>query len=449
MLRRSTACAGTATTEHEMKLDTEVTGTDSQRASARAPVSLVVQQHVEDAAHLRHFRTTLIRAPHPWLRQLARLDERIAAHLDGIGIAGATGTTRRLAALDPPGAGAVFTVAVGAIESRDTALLQRLLAVAQAETGAARGLRSAFGWVSASSLVGIIRRLLDSADPWWRGLGLTACAMHQADPGVVLLRESLRSDDSGLQVHALRTAASLGRAELRTDCTALAQVDGEPEAVFEAARAAILLGDRERSVSALCALVQVDGPIGAAALGWLLRLSEPKHGRARLQRLHAVDGVTRTLIRAIGIAGDPHYMPWLIERMGELPLARLAGETFTWITGADLALLDLERRPPGDDVEPPLGDETALDEDDGLPWPDPERIAHWWGLNAARFTAGHRYFMGQEPSVSAMRHVLTTGRQRQRIAAAEWLSLLQPGTPLFNTAAPAWRQQRRLARVGG
>jgi len=44
--------------------------------------------------------------------------------------------------------------------------------------------------------------------------------------------------------------------------------------------------------------------------------------------------------------------------------------------------------------------------------------------------------------------VLRTGFQRQRTAAAEWLCLLQPGTPLFNTAAPAWRQQRGLTQMG-
>jgi hypothetical protein len=44
-------------------------------------------------------------------------------------------------------------------------------------------------------------------------------------------------------------------------------------------------------------------------------------------------------------------------------------------------------------------------------------------------------------------HVLKTGYQRQRILAAHYLCLLEPGTPLFNTSAPAWRQQKLLARL--
>jgi len=37
--------------------------------------------------------------------------------------------------------------------------------------------------------------------------------------------------------------------------------------------------------------------------------------------------------------------------------------------------------------------------------------------------------------------------QRQRVLAAHYLCLLEPGTPLFNTSAPAWRQQRLLAKM--
>jgi hypothetical protein len=43
--------------------------------------------------------------------------------------------------------------------------------------------------------------------------------------------------------------------------------------------------------------------------------------------------------------------------------------------------------------------------------------------------------------------VLKTGFQRQRIAAAFYRCLIQPGTPLFEWRAPAWRQQRELAQL--
>jgi hypothetical protein len=58
-----------------------------------------------------------------------------------------------------------------------------------------------------------------------------------------------------------------------------------------------------------------------------------------------------------------------------------------------------------------------------------------------------RYFMGVPPSREHCIEVLKTGGQRQRLVAAQYLCLLEPGRPAFNTSAPAWRQQRLLARM--
>jgi uncharacterized protein (TIGR02270 family) len=139
--------------------------------------------------------------------------------------------------------------------------------------------------------------------------------------------------------------------------------------------------------------------------------------------------------------------------MDNLRLARSAGESFSLITGLDLPSLDLERKPPDNvDFGPnddPADENVAIDEDDSLPWPDPGKIATWWTANDARFAAGTRYFMGKPPSAAHCFSVLQNGFQRQRRHAAEYLCLLQPGTPLFNTAAPAWRQQRLLVQMSG
>jgi len=72
-----------------------------------------------------------------------------------------------------------------------------------------------------------------------------------------------------------------------------------------------------------------------AAASWQKRLA----GSPKLLRLGIV---------VAGAIGDPAFLPWLMSLMGELPLARLAGESFTMITGMDLAYRDLERKPPPD-----------------------------------------------------------------------------------------------------
>jgi len=62
-------------------------------------------------------------------------------------------------------------------------------------------------------------------------------------------------------------------------------------------------------------------------------------------------------------------------------------------------------------------------------------------------TLGRSYFLGVPPSVAHCRAVLRGGYQRQRVLAALHLAPLQPGTVLFPTSAPAWRQKRLLEQA--
>ncbi len=98
-------------------------------------------------------------------------------------------------------------------------------------------------------------------------------------------------------------------------------------------------------------------------------------------------------------------------------------------------------------TENPEDADVALDRDGDLPWPDPAKVRAWWDGNGQQFLNGTRYFMGEPVTHEHCLKVLKVGYQRQRNAAAHYLCLLQPGTPLFNTSAPAWRQQRWLAKM--
>ena len=425
--------------------------TNSQRID-RPPIPVVVMQHVEEAAHLRHVRSVLVRAPHVRLLHLGRLDERIAAHLDGIAVAGNYGSGLAQQALERPGVGEVFAAAIQAIEARDAPRLDKLLAIAEALPGCRAGLLSAFGWVSAAQLQGITKVLLESASPWHRGVGLAACAMHRVDPGAVLV-DALRDADLGVRARGLRVAGRAGRVDLLGGCLARLG-DEDPRCAFEAARSALLLGDRTDSLTDLEALAMhaaaPDQP-NLAALRLVLKVIPPKRAQTLLARLAKDPALIRTVIRGIAIAGDPHYVPWLIAQMEDLKLARLAGEAFSFITGLDLAYLDLERKPPENmefgPNDDPADENVAMDEDDSLPWPDPAKLTAWWQTNGVRFAVGTRYFMGTVPTPASCLEVLKTGFQRQRIAAAQYLSLLSPGTPLFNTSAPTRRQKRLLAQM--
>lgn len=142
----------------------------------------ILTQHLEDAACLRTTRSYLVRAPHVKLKHLARLDERIAAHLDGIAVAGRVGAQMSMQALDRTGKGELFTAAVGCIEAHSEPGLMQLIALGQAVPAARRGLHSAFGWVSANRLQDTAAMLLGHTDPAAQLAGLAACAQHRVDP---------------------------------------------------------------------------------------------------------------------------------------------------------------------------------------------------------------------------------------------------------------------------
>jgi uncharacterized protein (TIGR02270 family) len=415
-------------------------------------IATVVMQHAEDAAALRNTRSVLVRAPHVKLLHLARHDERIAAHLDGLVVAGEMGTALCDDGLASLSRGSVFAAAALAIQRGDGAGVSKLLGLAEAEPTACRsGLVSAFGWVSPSQLRGLTKDLLGSGSAFRRGVGLASCELHGVAPDAAVFASALQDAVAGQRGQALRAAGRLGRLDLRVRCVD-ALADDDEACRLEAACAALLLGERSKSIGELKVQATAGSTYRTAALAVLLQVLEPHHARIVLKALSASEGDARLLIHGIGIAGDPHFVPWLLAQMEEPPRARIAGEAFSLITGLDLAYLDLELRtpPPDADTGPnddPNDADVALDEDDSLPWPDATKLHAWWQAHQHEFTAGARWFMGQPLSAAHCAAVLKTGKQRQRILAARHLCLIAPGTLLFNCAAPAWRQQRVLAAM--
>lgn len=416
---------------------------------ARPIVANVVTQHLEDAASLRGVRAVLVRAPHVGLLHLGRTDERLAAHLDGLAVAGDAGARLAQAALEVPGVGQIFVAAVNALERQDAAAMKRLVALQQAVPEARRALASAFGWVSAPLLRGLTAPLIGSADPHEAWLGLAACALHRVDPGPALAA-GMAHADAALRARALQAAGELGRVDLIGTCTDHLR-DEDPACRLAAARAAVLLGDRGASWNTLRAMALAEGPWQRPALAMALLAASPDAARALVRELASAGAPARLMIQAAGWAGDLQVLPWLLKQMADEALARVAGESVSLLTGADLARLDLERKPPEDapmgPSEDAADDDVALEEDESLPWPEPGLIAAWWQRQSAP-PAGSRCFCGGAGDATQALQVLALGTQRQRAVAAALRCLVAPGTKLFNIAAPARRQRRWLADLG-
>lgn len=413
---------------------------------SRPAIPAILAQHAEDAMVIHAMRTAHTHDPHVKLEQLGRCDERIAAHLDGLAVAGNGAHTFVQALLETPSASAVFVAGVLAIGARQLETLDHLHALAGAEPSAGRGLRAAFGWVEPRQLRGLVADALASPDPRRRLVGIAASAMHRVDPGLLAARR-LDDPDPQVRARAMRTAGELGQLDA---ATRLASTSADEDAAcrFWGAWSAVLLGDRQRLLAQLRSVALDPGPFQQRALDLALLASDMAACRDLLRNFSSDPARQRLLFRGIGLMGDPALIPWLIERMDDEATARQAGEAFSLITGTDLAWLDLERKPP-ESIETGPGDdagdeEVGLDEDENLPWPDSNRIRRWWEAGARHFAAGERYFLGQPVTAGGCIEALRSGFQRQRIVAALHLSLLQPGRPLFEWRAPEWRQRRAL-----
>lgn len=420
----------------------------SHVSPARAvAVEPIVERHVEEAALLCNQRLYLVDAPHPKLHQLRRLDDRLAAHLDGLLVAREAGNRLADIALANAGRGEVFTAVSLALDNHDSKRLQRLFALGESLPEVQDAFALAVGWVSAQSLRGISRDMLASGNSFQRRIALAACASHMVDPGAAL-SDAVQADDAALRAQAFRVAGDCARVDLAPACLD-ALDDADLHCRFWAARSALMLGDRSRAPTEhLYQLASLEGPLRASALSVVLKVITAVQATPLLRKLLDEPKGLRDAIRGMAAVGDPQVVPWLISQMEDPLLSRLAGEAFSAITGVDLAWLDLDRKPP-EAVETGPDDGTAdhdaaMDEDAGLAWPDRVKVQAWWNANGARFPSGVRSWMGAQASPQHLRKVLKEGFQRQRADAALSLCLAQPGTRLFPVAAPAWRQQRWL-----
>ncbi|HBP5604827.1 TPA: TIGR02270 family protein [Pseudomonas aeruginosa] len=408
---------------------------------ARTTIALILQQHAEEAAFLALLRDYAVRAPHYDLEELAELDQRIEAHLDGLAIAGQAGYDALFEQLGAHAQGEAFALAVLAMQAGDDALIGRMRACLAESPEARRGFAAALGWLDWDQARPWVERLLASPEPLFRAIGLAACGMHLQDPGAVLL-SALGHADPAVLARAARTAGELRRRDLMANIRAYRAHD-DPSLRFWANWATAQMGDEE-AWGPLRAFAGQPGPFQLPATRVLLAWQPRDTSMAWIRQLMQAAETRRIGIQATGLFGDPVAVPWLIQQMRDESLARVAGEAFSLITGADLALLDLELEAlpdydpgPNDD---PDDEDVALDDDENLTWPDAARVTAWWRDHGARFVAGRAYLLGEPLDEAHCRQVLRDGQQRQRMAAACLLARFVPNLPLFPTGAPVRRQ---------
>jgi uncharacterized protein (TIGR02270 family) len=412
-------------------------------------IPAVIEQHAEEAAFLWILRDAAVYAPHYSLSDLAHLDDRVEAHIDGLRIAGEASWEICKEALGHEEAGELFAAAVLAYESGDEDRIQTVLETGVASLETFDGLVSALGWLPYQLADFHIKNLLSASSPDLRRVGIAASAVHRKDLGQPLIA-ALSDPDPLLRTRATRAVGQLRRTDLlpflRKNLTA-----EDSKCRFAAAWSSALFGD-DNGIAHLQKIALLDTPYREEASQLALRCLNLSAAHVWQKDLSQSQEFQRLAVIGAGAIGDPVLNPWLIEQMTIPPLARVAGEAFTMITGVDLAYEDLEGEwPEGFEAGPtenPEAENVEMDPDENLPWPNPELVQRWWEQHRRQFQMGTRYLLGQPISLEWLQQVLRVGRQRQRAAAALELAIRQPGQPLFEVRAPGFLQQQLLRGSG-
>lgn len=407
----------------------------------------VVEQHAEEAAFLWTQRDNAVLAPHYSLKDLAGLDERVEAHLDGLRVAGQVGWEICEQALMQQEPGAVFAAAVLAFESKDAERVDKVLNVGCSEPALERPLISALGWLEFDQARSTIDGLLISARPEVRRVGVGAFAVHRKDPGPGL-EQAILDPDHRLRARAIKASGELGRTDLLPMISRL-NSDSDDACRFFAAWSAARLGDRSTSMFAVLRdTAEARGPYAERALDIALRCMPLEQAKTWHRKLRDSAEHLRLAAIGAGVVGDPSLVSDLIALMELEEVKRIAGEGFSMITGVDLAYADLDGEPPegyeAGPSEEPEDEKVDMDPDEDLPWPEPELVRKWWQQHRGEIRPGLRYLWGKEITPVSLKDALTSGNQRQRAAAAIELAILQPMQPLFEVRSRGKDQLKRL-----
>jgi uncharacterized protein (TIGR02270 family) len=409
-------------------------------------ISEIVEQHAEEAAFNWLLRGHAVSEPHYDLADLAHLDDRVDADIDGLRIAGDAGWEICREAMEffkEPGE--IFTAGVLAFESQVPERMDHLLGAVADDVELQGALCSALGWLEFHQVAAPAHQLLGADPDFLKRIALGVHAVHRQDIGPDLAAHIVHTD-SLIRSRALKAAGELGRVDLLS--MVLDRVTEKNEKCrFYAAWSAVLLGD-SGGIDPLKRMAEAPSVYAQRACEMAVRKLDRGHAVYWLKALGRRSSSVRPAIYGLGALGDPRTVPWFIEMMQMPALARPAGEAFSTITGIDIAYEDLETDAPEDfqvgPTENPEDEDVELDPDEDLPWPDPQLIGAWWHDHQKMFQEGNRYLAGGPITSENCTHVLITGYQRQRLAAATELALLHPGRPLFEVRAPGRRQQRML-----
>jgi uncharacterized protein (TIGR02270 family) len=417
--------------------------------SGDAVLEQIVSQHAMEAAVWWLRRSQLVQEPHIGLVELASLDARLLAHLDGLREAQPAALAicehqARLGFADD-----VFPLAVLSIESGDfpqwNALVER---TAETDLHDA-ALASAMVWAQDDSVRSVIGRWLAEDNPRRRRLALSAAA-ERGEATQAAVRSALESDCAKLQALAARLVGELGFGSL-TDSLNEWVSSPNLNVADSAAWSLLLFEPSERAIEQLTDCVRQQRALAFEAAGLFARVLPRAECQPFIVSLADDEATWRLAATMMGRSGDVSWVNRLLADMQIASRARLAGEAVSLLLGISLELPPWRGEPVGTvdtgPSEDPGDARVALDPDEHRPWPNRDLLLRWWSERASSFEPDQLYLLGQPIEGDWLGEVLARGRQpARRIAALELMRLGLTSSVFSTTTRSDWQAARLAAR---
>lgn len=434
----------------------------------------VLDVHAEEAAFLWTQHYNAVNRPDYSLKDLIDLDERINAHLDGLMVASTAGWQKCLSLLDE-GIEYLFPTTILALVQQNNQWLEivkndLLDWVDNQGYSATKPVISALGWLDYAQVKSHIDLWLQSKNPVLQYIALAGLSVHRQDPKEHLT-QFIQHDSFYIRARAYRLAGELKRQDLLRELY-LGLQEQEQHCRFWAAWALALLGDRNQSLQTLSEFATLSTSVNENSFKYqqlaLQILFSVQHQSLPLQKqlmeqFKHNKALLPAAVYALGITGNPRSVNGLIAMMAVPELAKLAGEAFCMITGADLDYDDLmlddedesdEEKQLLDIAEVNFDEDSDIDDSeeetesiltqenfaddyqnyiDDLLVPDTKLIKSWWQTQQQHLDNGQRYLAGLPVTIPNLQHIVKNGFQRQRQIAVLQLALHNQQQILLNT----------------
>ena len=390
---------------------------------------IVQQQLKHDTPYAWFLRNQASTSPVFYRKHLAELDERLEAYLDCFIVSQRAGKSL-LPILNMEDWGSVFVTALIAIRTNDSESFDIALDALETEEQA-KELSDAICWTPIESAKPFLDKGLLDKNPLARSAGMTAVGYFTPKIDSELLDTFLKDTSLGVIATTLKVIGENKLTDYDEQVWEFLTHEDE-EISFRAAFTGNLIGV-QGAFEALQKFCFTENPYLREALSLLYQVMPENDISATLGRIQKSDLSVRIKAYSIAMAGLPDMIPVLLEWMKDPEFAPLAGEAFSFITGADieeddLSILDVEIC---ESQEAPLAEKRKSDPwteayEDDLPWPDPELTSTWWQTNQQHFNSRTRYLAGRTLEENNLQAVLDHGTQPQRHIANLILSIQEP-----------------------